>query len=1113
MAGLNIHKISLFLLLLIAKAALAQMDVPVFGHINVLNGYQKEISGENINYYSALPDVANSALLTRCIDSSYAIEWETEPVPSRVKGKFLYFGWVAAYSTKTSTGNRNFDLYINGNKVITFTTLKDLDTAFWSQRGRNGEELVFERIRTDAVGDAHGFMYLKMPSSSLRKGKPLKLKVIGEPSGSRDWYMTFKYAPTESLSFTPQSLLTIDNKQPVQLLSTYFGSEAILHIKTENGIDSTFTVRKGENTFSILLPAVIRPTTLQMKARLNKEHWHSYPVELKPVIFRQIHLIHHAHYDVGYSNLQEEVEKIHNRNISNALRYIEQTRNLPAEARFKWNIETTFAIDNFLKVASPNEKLRLFKAIKDGSIGVGSLYANILTGLCQPDELLKITGFARRLEKENGIVLPAVMMSDIPGLTWSAIAALAESGIRYFSDGPNYTGSIPYGGDRVGNSNNHWVDKPFWWITPSGDKKILFWMAGKGYSSWHGFKAGEINSDKGRNRIASYMAELDAEGYPYEMVQWRYNIVSDNGPTDSLVSNFIFDWNNKYKSPKIILNTVENMFREFEKRYGDNLPEFKGDMTPYWEDGAYSTTRETALNHDNSCKLTALGTLFSLADPSAYDPEIFDLSWKSVLLWDEHTWGAYNSISDPDIPFVTEQWRFKQQYALRADSLVRVLGESLRRNAGHEQVLKFDVYNTLSWDRKDIIYLSPDQAKGAGSVRDESGKLLPFQRLADGRVAIELEVPALDFTQLTLILDSTMRNAHPFVLPTGRIRNDHTQLQINKSTGSIASIICKPGNIQLIDTSHYSGANEYLYVPGRDPSKAKAVSEILSISQESGPVLNSIEIRSLAPGSHSLDSEIRLFKDIDRIEITNTIDKIAIRDKESVHFVFPFSLRQAKQRFNTGWGGIFEPGINQLEGSNQDFYSVQQWCDISNSKQGVSLLLKESCLVEPGSMLDERTGKYGVKSWKVKADTTPTIISYVMNNYWHTNYKADQEGTVSMNYALVPHAEFDQPVVQKQGMEYNQPLIVLPAAKEHAKGALFTMDQPSIVITSILPQGTGFELELFNISDAPCAGKFQWKRFQPTGMEILKPDRSEEKIDPKAVLLFPAYGIKKVKIW
>ena len=41
------------------------------------------------------------------------------------------------------------------------------------------------------------------------------------------------------------------------------------------------------------------------------------------------------------------------------------------------------------------------------------------------------------------------------------------------------------------------------------------------------------------------------------------------------------------------------------------------------------------------------------------------------LLWDEHTWGADQSISNPDAPKSVAEWRYKQHFAVAADSIER----------------------------------------------------------------------------------------------------------------------------------------------------------------------------------------------------------------------------------------------------------------------------------------------------------------------------------------------------------------------------------------------------------------------------------------------------------
>lgn len=72
----------------------AQKKVPYFGNINAINGYENEISGENIDYFSAFPDHATRALLTRTTDGEKTIEWETTKVPQKTLARiYISIGW------------------------------------------------------------------------------------------------------------------------------------------------------------------------------------------------------------------------------------------------------------------------------------------------------------------------------------------------------------------------------------------------------------------------------------------------------------------------------------------------------------------------------------------------------------------------------------------------------------------------------------------------------------------------------------------------------------------------------------------------------------------------------------------------------------------------------------------------------------------------------------------------------------------------------------------------------------------------------------------------------------------------------------------------------------
>ena len=65
-------------------------------------------------------------------------------------------------------------------------------------------------------------------------------------------------------------------------------------------------------------------------------------------------------------------------------------------------------------------------------MGLNGMYANELTGLCRPEELLQLFRYGVELGRKCGVTVDAAMISDVPGFTWGTIAAMAQAGIRYF---------------------------------------------------------------------------------------------------------------------------------------------------------------------------------------------------------------------------------------------------------------------------------------------------------------------------------------------------------------------------------------------------------------------------------------------------------------------------------------------------------------------------------------------------------------------------------------------------------------------------------------------------------------------------------------------------------
>jgi hypothetical protein len=264
-------------------------------------------------------------------------------------------------------------------------------------------------------------------------------------------------------------------------------------------------------------------------------------------------------------------------------------------------------------------------------------------------------------------------------------------------------------------------------------------MAGRGYSWFHGLNMGSLVKAP-PYRIFEYMDELAGKRYPYSMVQVRYTVGGDNGPPDATLADTVRSWNEKYVSPRIVIATASEMFAELERRHGAAIPEVRGDFTGYWEDGAASTARETAMSRGVAGRLVQAEALWSIRGrdrfPAAKDEE----AWREVVLFSEHTWGASDSVSNPDGEGPRAQWTYKKAFADRAERLSRELLEEAAASGAAGKAV--DVFNTCSWARTDLVVL-PAAMSGAGDlVIGADGAAVPSQRLRTGELAfVARDVP------------------------------------------------------------------------------------------------------------------------------------------------------------------------------------------------------------------------------------------------------------------------------------------------------------------------------------------------------------------------------------
>jgi alpha-mannosidase len=523
------------------------------------------------------------------------------------------------------------------------------------------------------------------------------------------------------------------------------------------------------------------------------------------------------------------------------------------------------------------------------------------------------------------------------------------------------------------------------------------------------------------------------------------------------------------------------MFREFEKRYGSTLPSFIGDFTPYWEDGAASSAFETALNRQAADKLIQGEALWSMISPESYPENEYYSAWRNVILYDEHTWGAHNSISEPDIPFVKGQWKIKRQFALDAESLSLSLIDKALKSPGPTKrgETAIDIYNTNSWPRSDVVILSEAQSSAGDLIVDERGDSVPSQRLSSGELAVFAEDVSPMSSERFFVRKGKAYNRGDAKAFGNVLENGLIGLSVDERTGAVQSLKWKKNDVEFVDAGKGFGMNQYLYVLGKNPKDAQKVRNVKIRVKEKGNLLASLAVEAEAPGCERYSYEARLYRGLSRVDIINEIDKRAVRDKEGVHIGFPFNVSNGQVRYDVA-NGIVRPEEDQLPGSCKNFFSVQNWVDVSNDEYGITWATVDAPLIEIGSITAEQP-------WMRSIEPTQLIYSYIMNNYWHTNYKADQEGPLVFRYSLFPHADFKAEEAVRFGRERREPLMAVVAdASKKATSSLFSVEPTGVQVSSVKPIGGGrsWLLYLYNPTSKNQKTTLKWREGDAVKMHL-----------------------------
>jgi hypothetical protein len=604
---------------------------------------------------------------------------------------------------------------------------------------------------------------------------------------------------------------TVDGqlKQAVRAAVNNAGIEGDAELSVDGIPEATQGVKlqQGDNVFHLLVPPFSKPEQCRVTVRVGDKKRQA-EFEGRPERRWKVFVAPSAHTDIGYTDLQEKIFLRHNENTAAALKACETNPD------FKWDLEV-FAQADWFREKNADSFPELEKCIREGRIGLTGLYLNMLTGICSGEEMVKVLAPAQEFGRTHNVAVTAATLTDVPTAVGTLPMFLKQAGIRYFVEGVNEDR-----GPVFSHADKRMVQSPFWWEALDGSRVLALFTRGYAQAAGIGLRGSVATVEQ---RLPGWLRGFDRPDYPCNAV-YVNGAFSDNEPFNPHYAEVATEWNRQWEYPKIIVSRVDEFFRYVEDNFGQALPVFCGDMGSYWEDGAASSATETGMVRIAKARLNAAERWRALAaaqDPKREFPRAdFAKAWEDAMYYDEHTWGASGSISDPNGEQTVKQWEYKAAYARRAREragdlcLVSEMGLSSSRT---RRGAYLTVANACSWPR-DIEVAVPDAGRDVVAQNAVDGRIAPSWNLGGKLFTfVAQQVPPMGYRRYKL----NARKTGPEKAPMLRKGPDQYtwetpsfRYRIDPKTGAFSSIEDLRTHREWVDTSGGYGVNQFLYVTG-----------------------------------------------------------------------------------------------------------------------------------------------------------------------------------------------------------------------------------------------------------------------------------------------------------
>ncbi len=889
-----------------------------------------------------------------------------------------------------------------------------------------------------------------------------------------------------------------------------------------------------------------------------------------------VHVVHHSHLDIGYTDRQGVVLRNHLDYLDSAVELAAATADWPEDARFRWTVESALPVRRYLSARAPAAVDAFVGLARDGRIEVTAMPFQLHTEACSVDELHRMLRFTDDLRERYGIPVTSAMHTDVPGAVVGFVDALHASGVRYLSAAHNWAGrSVPFltGGQDLG--------RPFWWRSPAGNR-VLVWFTDTphGMAYMEGNVVGLAESlAAAEDLLPGYLWALASRAVPYGREAFGWSGVPDDALTKapyphdvlhlrvqggnadnagpSLVPpSVVRAWNARYAYPRLRMSTNTDFFVDAERRLGDRLPEHTGDWTDWWADGLGSGARPLGYARRAQHAVRHAVSLHQLAGAT---PQGADDVYDKLGLFDEHTWGAANPWHDHEDGFDSGglQWARKCELAYAAADEA----EDLRRAGAHQlgarhgaqpgAFASYQVVNLGPGDRTDVVELflpasTVPLGTGVSIVDGRTDSPVPHDeeavrveewptRPAGRRLRfVATDVPALGHARFDVMPGGFAQRA---TLPAWQVENEFYRVVVDPEDGTLASIFDKRAGRELVNTGGYARMNQYVHerystaphvnhlsghiesVPGdlallAGRSVGRRPSLVRAVRT---PIGEELEVELSGDGVDWLRTTVTVHYGVPRVDITNRLLKQGAPAKESVFFAYPFAMPAP-----VAWeltGGTGGPGAAVVPGAARHLTPIRHWVAYDDGELAVAWATLQAPLVMVGDLFLPYAPF--PPTLRPSPPEPGTLYSWAMNNIWDTNFPAQQQGETTFQYAIGSASDTDPRALGASvAAGLTDALVAAPLTGSGdpppPSGRYATVDHPLVRVAGLGASRRGADAVVYlaSVADAPVTATLAVPGMRTASLGTsLERDRRPLRVDGgTATVDIPAGGYVAVSV-